>query len=146
MENQPYQKKWVPPYRSPYQRKFGTPVASDKFKEFQDKKEKSIAKFTDKREISIIRTSSINDAVAWCTKHPDWSKKMTEEQRWDWVRTVAKQFVEFFAIDGQELDELLANGRDRVEEIREKEKAAVEIEVGTLDLDSTPKVNLPDEG
>ena len=70
-------------------------------KEAQERKEKSIDKYTDKKEQSIAWSSSIRDAVAWITQHPDWKKELTDKEREDWFKERQSWFYTYFTEEKQ---------------------------------------------
>lgn len=82
------------PYRKPFFRRTPKPD----FGKIMDRKESSIQRFTDNKELSIIVTSSINNAVDWMVSQ-DWWKdpQVSEAKRWDLLDKTAKVFIRYFA-------------------------------------------------
>lgn len=78
----------------------------DKFEEIADKRERSIQSHVENKEVSIVVTSSIRDAVLWCTSHPDWGADMTDEKRAKWIDEIAKEFIKFHAEKKKEYEDL----------------------------------------
>ena len=105
---------------------------------FQARKESSIKSFTESRDINIIRTSSINDAVDWVTKHPDWGNKLTDDERMEWIDKITRKIITYFASKGEELAVLYEEVKSRKDEIREKEILAEDIEAGSEVPEGTP--------
>ena len=95
----------------------------DKIEKAQDRKEKSIYKYTDKRELSIAWSSSIRDAVAWMTQHPDWKKELTDKERESWFVERQKWFYAYFTEEKQ-------NEQTTYEPVKENEEAQIESQKG----------------
>lgn len=100
----------------PYQKKTWQPSRSSEIKKFQETKSRQIARFADKKELSIITTSSINSAVDWCVAHPLWRTEMTDVKRWDWIDKTAVAFIEYHATKRDELGSLYAGLKSKADQ------------------------------
>ncbi len=109
------------------------PSKDSKIKEFAERKEKGIADYTTKQEISITVQSALRDAVSWCVNHPDWKEKQSDEDRISWIDTTAKRLLNFYAENKPKYSELYENLKRRRKEIEEKEAIAETIEIGNDD-------------
>lgn len=76
------------------------------------RKEKGIQKYTDQKEASIFLTSSINNAVKYCTETKSWAE-MTDEQRKKYLKKTQDFFLKWF------LTESIKNTPDKIQEIKE---------------------------
>lgn len=80
----------------PQYRRSPTSQRSAEIRSAMKKKHEQIKEYTEKKEIAIITTSSINNAVRWVTSHPDWKKEMTDAERWKWLDDIGGLFIQFF--------------------------------------------------
>ncbi len=134
----PYEPNNYPQRRPMFRRTFN-PSKVDKTAEiakFAENKSKQIAKYTEDKEMSIVVTSSINNAVEWCVRHPDWQKDMDDDKRAEWLDDITRKFISFFAIgkaDYAELYHSLKNAEiEKVEAIADKVLTDVETSVEEL--------------
>lgn len=84
------QRRAVPAYEATKQ-----PVVEDRIRESMLRKEQKIADHIENKEMSIVITSSIRDAVLFCTNHPIWQTTKSESDRFAWIDTVARKFIEY---------------------------------------------------
>lgn len=105
------------------------PSKEGQIQKAMERKEKGIADYTTRQEISIAVQSAMRDAFLWCVHHPDWKQDMENDVRFSWIDETAKKLVEFYAIKKMEYAELYENLKCRHREIREKEEEARHIEM-----------------
>lgn len=121
-----------------------TPSKDSSIKKFVERKERGIADYTTKQEISIAVQSALRDAVLYCVNQTDWKKEMTDEQRFEWLDEISKRFVEFYAVKKIEFAELYQSIKGRHQEIMDKVETDDSIEINeelsegeTVQLDGT---------
>lgn len=116
-------------YKPQYNKTF--PSKTTEIKQAMERKERGIADYTTKQEVSIAVQSALRDSFLWCINHPDWKENQTDEARLEWVDDTAKRLVRFYADKKIEYAELYENLKGRHREVEEKEELSEAIEIGS---------------
>ena len=114
-----------------YKKQFFTPTYNKKadIEKMVERKERGIADYTSKQEVSIAVSAAMRDASNYCINHPDWKTDLSLTQRFEWIDEVAKKFIEFYASKRPDYSELYMDIKSRPQEIINKEETAREIEI-----------------
>lgn len=119
-------------YQGPKKRFY--PSKSTEIKEAVDRKEKSIATYTDKKEAGIVISGAIRDAFLWCVNHPEWGSEMTEEERRNWIDHITKENIRFVASNRSDYESYYNQLRNASDEIAIKSKEEADVSaIETID-------------
>lgn len=124
----------------PYKKPYWKPSKSAEISKAMDRKESSIKSFQDNKESSIAVTSSINNAVEWCVRHPNWKKLPNDAERWKWIDGIAREFLVYFAENKEGMETLYWQLKDRKREMAIKVETEQDIEIGSDEFEPASPV------